>query len=66
MKVMEHRPPLKRIDFGPRLAPLASGGEVSTGDDASNGYALAERNRIWELIEITARGVSARSDDVQG
>jgi hypothetical protein len=63
MKVVEHRPPLKRIEFGPKREPLASGGEVYTGDEASKGYAMAERNRIWELIVVTARGCSSASQD---
>lgn len=53
MNVVEHRPPLKRIDFG--IKPRVIEPEGAAGALARLAL-LLEHDRIWRLIERTARG----------
>jgi len=54
MNVVEHRPPLKRIEIGskPRNKPQIDMGEFGT-------YSPAEVDRIWKITRQVAEGVNA-------
>jgi hypothetical protein len=55
MNVAEHRPVLRRIEIGQR-AEVDKRRDIT---EALSGISPTERDRIWRLVEQTARGVNA-------
>lgn len=60
MNISEHRTPLKRIEIGSQIMPRRLSTDVIT--EAMSGVGPTERDRIWWLIEQTARGVNRPSE----
>jgi hypothetical protein len=56
MNVSEHRTPLKRIEIGSPIMPRRRSTDIIT--EAMSGVGPTERDRIWGLVEQTARGVN--------
>jgi hypothetical protein len=57
MNVSEHRTPLKRIEIGSPIMPRRRPYDVVI--EAMSGVGPTERDRIWRLVEQTARGVNS-------
>jgi hypothetical protein len=62
MNVAEHRTPLKRIEIGSPIMPRRRPYDVVI--EAMSGVGPTERDRIWGLVEQTARGVNAPTQPV--
>lgn len=62
MNVVEHRPPLKRIEIGSR-PHVPTPPNIYAVDRSAE---FAEYERIWRLIEQAARSVGVRSENVEG
>lgn len=50
IRVVEHRPPMRRIEIGSSVPPTR--GEVT---EAVSGVGPTERDRVWRLVEHGAR-----------
>lgn len=58
MDVVEHRTPLPRIEIGQRVN-VDKRRDIT---EAVSGISPVERDRIWRLIEQTARGINPPAD----
>jgi hypothetical protein len=58
VNVVEHRAPLRRIDFG--LKPRAPESDPYAGYEVDRTAEIAEQDRIWRLVEQASRdGIGA-------
>jgi len=59
--IVEHRPPLKRIDFAPKMR--ATPPDPYAGYEVDRTAEIAEQDRVWAIIRQCAEGCNPRGND---